>query len=87
MYNNILLWKRKWFASIMLDTEEISHDRKASVGFVDRFYPSSKTCHACGHIKKTLKLSERIFNCEICGHKENRDLNAAKNIRDNAIMA
>ena len=71
----------------MLDTEDISHDRKASVGFVDRFYPSSKTCHACGHIKKTLKLSERIFNCEICGHKENRDLNAAKNIRDNAIMA
>lgn len=45
-----------------------------------RFTPSSKTCSSCGHKKEQLKLSERTFKCEKCGHEENRDLNAAKNI-------
>ena len=47
----------------------------------DRFYPSSKTCHKCGHIKKDLKLSDRTYTCE-CGYKEDRDLNASLNLRD-----
>ena len=48
---------------------------------VDRWYPSSKTCHCCGAIKKDLKLSDRIFKCD-CGYTEDRDLNAALNLRD-----
>ena len=48
---------------------------------VDRWYPSSKTCHCCGAIKKDLKLSDRIFKCD-CGYTEDRDFNAALNLRD-----
>ena len=48
---------------------------------VDRWYPSSKTCHCCGAVKKDLKLSDRIFKCS-CGYVEDRDLNAALNLRD-----
>lgn len=49
---------------------------------VDRFYPSSKTCHNCGHIKKDLKLSDRIYKCSECGYEEDRDINASLNLRD-----
>ena len=48
---------------------------------VDRWYPSSKTCHCCGAVKKDLKLSDRMFKCS-CGYVEDRDLNAALNLRD-----
>ena len=48
---------------------------------VNRWYPSSKTCHCCGTIKKDLKLSDRIFRCD-CGYIEDRDFNAALNLRD-----
>ena len=48
---------------------------------VDRWYPSSKTCHCCKSIKKDLKLSDRIFRCD-CGYIEDRDFNAALNLRD-----
>ena len=48
---------------------------------VDRWYPSSKICHCCGAVKKDLKLSDRIFKCS-CGYVEDRDFNAALNLRD-----
>ena len=48
---------------------------------VDRFYPSSKLCNCCGFIKKDLKLSDRIYRCN-CGYIEDRDINAALNLRD-----
>ena len=48
---------------------------------VDRFYPSSKLCHCCGSIKKDLKLSDRVYRCS-CGYVEDRDFNAALNLRD-----
>ena len=48
---------------------------------VDRWFPSSKTCHCCKSIKKDLKLSDRIFRCD-CGYIEDRDFNAALNLRD-----
>ena len=47
----------------------------------NRWYPSSKTCHYCKKIRKDLKLSDRIFKCA-CGYIEDRDLNAALNLRD-----
>ena len=48
---------------------------------VDRWFSSSKTCHCCKHIKKDLKLSDRLFRCD-CGYIEDRDFNAALNLRD-----
>jgi len=46
----------------------------------DRFYPSSKTCCKCGHIKKDLKLSERIFKCPQCHNEIDRDEQASINL-------
>jgi IS605 OrfB family transposase len=46
----------------------------------DRFYPSSKTCSACGWVKAKLTLAERTFTCEACGLGADRDLNAARNL-------
>ena len=53
--------------------------------FIDRFYPSSKTCNKCGCVNKTLKLSDRIWICPECGMIIERDYNAALNIRDEGI--
>jgi putative transposase len=47
---------------------------------IDRFYPSSKTCSACGHIVDTLPLDIREWTCSKCGTVYDRDHNAAKNI-------
>lgn len=54
---------------------------------IDRFYPSSKTCSVCGHVKPDLNLSERVFVCENCGKVLDRDLNAARNIRNVAVSS
>jgi putative transposase len=52
---------------------------------VDRFYPSSKTCSACGHIKDELALHERTYTCESCGMVLDRDVNAAINLLKEAL--
>ncbi len=46
----------------------------------DRFYPSSKKCSKCGHVKESLPLAERVFHCGRCGHESDRDWNAARNL-------
>jgi len=51
---------------------------------VDRFFPSSKRCSRCGRIKEDLALSERVYRCE-CGSIMDRDVNAAINIRMEAM--
>ena len=56
-------------------------DNGIELRVVDRFYPSSKLCHCCGQIKKDLKLSDRVYRCS-CGYVEDRDFNAALNLRD-----
>jgi putative transposase len=48
----------------------------------DRWYPSSKTCSACGWRKPSLTLAERTFRCDACGLSLGRDVNAAINLRD-----
>ena len=50
------------------------------VVFIDRFYPSSKTCSVCGYKKRDLRLSDREWICPNCGMKHDRDINAAMNI-------
>ena len=47
---------------------------------VDRWYPSSKTCSACGYLLAALSLGVRRWLCPDCGTRHDRDLNAAKNI-------
>ena len=50
------------------------------VVIADRFYPSSKTCHKCGHVNKGLKLSDRTYKCSECGLIVDRDVNASINL-------
>ena len=51
-----------------------------TVHLANRWYPSSKTCSACGVVKATLRLSERTFRCDQCPLVLDRDLNAARNL-------
>lgn len=65
------------FKSILVD--KASNNGKQVI-FVDRFYPSSKTCSVCGYQKHDLKLSDREWTCPQCGKYHDRDINAAINI-------
>ena len=65
------------FKSILVDK---AFNNGKQVIFVDRFYPSSKTCSSCGTINKSLKLSDREWVCTECGTYHNRDFNAALNL-------
>ena len=64
-------------------------ERLIAIRLVDKFYPSSKTCSACGHYKKDLKLSQRVYHCSNCQEKIDRDFNASLNIAktDNYVLA
>ena len=70
-FRRMLEYKAKWY------------DRQ--IVYVDRFYPSSKTCHNCGYIKKDLKLKDRQWVCPVCGETIERDYNAALNILDEGL--
>ena len=70
-FRRMLEYKAKWYGRIVV--------------YVDRFYPSSKTCHNCGYIKKDLKLSDRQWVCPVCGKTIERDYNAACNILDEGL--
>ena len=65
------------FKSILLDK---SINNGKSVVFIDRFYPSSKTCHNCEYVNKELTLNDREWICPQCGEYHDRDINAAMNI-------
>ena len=64
-------------------------ERCIAVRLVDRFYPSSKTCSNCGNYNKDLKLSQRVYHCNACQEKIDRDFNASLNIAktDNYVLA
>lgn len=55
-------------------------ERCIAVRLVDRFYPSSKTCSTCGNYNKDLKLSQRVYYCNHCQQKIDRDFNASLNL-------
>jgi putative transposase len=63
----LLEYKSKWYGRDLIK--------------INTFEPSSKLCNNCGFINKELTLNHRIFECPICDYKENRDINAAKNIK------
>ena len=67
----MLEYKAKWYGKTLVK--------------IDRFYPSSKTCHHCGHVKEDLSLSDRYYTCPNCGELIDRDMNAAKNILDEGL--
>lgn len=52
---------------------------------IDRFFPSSKTCHCCGYIKTNLTLKDREWDCPNCGKHLDRDVNAAINIKNEGL--
>ena len=52
---------------------------------IDRFFPSSKTCHVCLNQVSSLPLDVRVWTCEHCHTLHDRDVNAAKNIRNEAL--
>ena len=67
----------------MLEYKANWYNRK--IVFVDRFYPSSKTCHNCGYVNKELTLNRREWICPHCGEVISRDYNAALNILDEGM--
>ncbi len=78
------LWGRKIsdlaFSEFLKISEHQGLKYGCQVKYIDRFYPSSKTCHVCGYIKADLELKERVWRCPICESIHNRDENAAINI-------
>jgi putative transposase len=67
-FRGMLDYKAEWYGRTLVS--------------IDRFFPSSKTCSACGTVKQAMPLNSRTFVCpdQECGHTEDRDANAAKNI-------
>ena len=70
-FRRILEYKASWYNRLIV--------------FVDRFYPSSKTCHNCGYVNKELTLNDREWICPHCGEVISRDYNAALNILDEGL--
>ena len=70
-FRRILEYKAKWY--------------NRQIVFVDRFFPSSKTCNHCGYVYKSLKLSERQWICPNCKNIIDRDYNSALNILDEGL--
>ena len=69
------------FYEFRRETEYKAEALGIPVIIADRYYPSSKTCARCGHVKKDLKLSERTFHCPSCGQTIDRDFQAALNLK------
>jgi putative transposase len=72
-FHRQLAYKTAWYGSRLV--------------VADRWYPSSKTCSACGQVRTELALSQRTFQCPACGLSLDRDLNAARNLASLALAA
>ena len=65
-FRRMLAYKTQWYGSHLV--------------VAPRFYPSTKTCSARGHVKAEMPLGQRVFRCEACGAEIDRDLNASRNL-------
>ena len=65
------------FKSILIDK---AFNNGKQVVLVDRFYPSSKTCHICGYVNPKVVLGVEQWKCPVCSSEHDRDINAALNI-------
>ena len=78
------LWGRKvsdlGFADFVKKLVYIAQKKDVKITFIDKWYPSSKTCSACGTVNETLNLRDRTWQCCNCGAIHDRDRNAAINI-------
>ena len=78
------LWGRKvsdlGFADFVVKLRYIASRKGVKLKFIDKWYPSSKTCSACGAVNETLNLRDRNWQCYSCGAIHDRDRNAAINI-------
>ena len=78
------LWGRKvsdlGFADFVKKLVYIASQKGVKITFIDKWYPSSKTCSACGTVNEALNLRDRIWKCADCGTTHDRDRNAAINI-------
>jgi putative transposase len=70
-FHRQLTYKTRWYGSRLV--------------VADRWYPSSKTCSACGQVTAELPLSQRTFRCDRCGLTLDRDVNAARNLASLAL--
>lgn len=71
MFKGMLEYKARWYGRIVVT--------------VDKFYPSTKTCHKCGHTVPMLTLDIRSWQCPVCRSEHNRDENAAINILNEGL--
>ena len=78
------LWGRKvsdlGFADFVKKLVYIAAKKGVKITFIDKWYPSSKTCSVCGAVNETLNLRDRIWQCPNCHTQLDRDRNAAVNI-------
>jgi possible transposase len=75
---DLLIYQNK--KNYILKLEYKKRERNIELRIVDRFYPSSKICSCCGNIKRDLKLNDRVYKCNNCGFKIDRDYNASINL-------
>lgn len=76
------------FGEFRRQIEYKTAERGGVVVVADRWYPSSKTCSACGTVKTTrLPLSVREWRCSDCGTEHHRDINAAMNLKNLAASS
>ncbi|ONK11720.1 RNA-guided endonuclease TnpB family protein [Streptomyces sp. MP131-18] len=72
-FRTMLEYKAQWYAREVIA--------------VDRFFPSSKLCSACGTLTRAMPLNVRTWTCETCGTTHDRDVNAAKNLKAAGLAA
>ena len=85
------LWGRKvselGFASFVGILHHVATTTGALVQHIDRWYPSTRRCHVCGHVNDSITLRHRLWTCLVCGTMHTRDLNAAININEAGASA
>ena len=72
-FKNLLSYKCDWNNKVLIK--------------VNKYYPSSKTCHICGYKKTDLTLNNRVWTCPICNTTHNRDYNASINILNEGLKS